>query len=300
MSGPDFIYIGPTKTGSSWLYKNLRAHPEIGLPPIKEIRYFWEQDIFGGLNTLSKWWYNHYKNYNHWHFQSIRFLFVKRIKFHLNSLAMIKFSYKDILWDYNFFFKKHNDYWYFRLFPKDKVCGDISPQYFELPETEIAKIKSILPNLKIIIGLRDPVERLWSHIKMDLCNKKNRKLSEIDMNDIIHYINQNPQHQLFDYISVIETWKKYFGENHLLVYFYEELHTDPIKLFKKICRFLNVSDTYIKKDLVLRKINKGVEGEIPDIILKDLLIDNFYYLKKMKIYFSEKYPTNWYHKYQGL
>ncbi len=37
---PDFVGIGAQKAGTTWLYHNLRAHPEIWMPPRKEIHYF--------------------------------------------------------------------------------------------------------------------------------------------------------------------------------------------------------------------------------------------------------------------
>jgi hypothetical protein len=49
---PDFLVISPPKTGSSWLAANLRCHPQLFVPAIKEIRYF---------NSLMQWldlnWY---------------------------------------------------------------------------------------------------------------------------------------------------------------------------------------------------------------------------------------------------
>jgi hypothetical protein len=38
--GPDFLVISPPKTGSTWLADNLRCHPQLFVPPTKEIRYF--------------------------------------------------------------------------------------------------------------------------------------------------------------------------------------------------------------------------------------------------------------------
>jgi hypothetical protein len=40
MRHPDFIYIGPHKTGSTWLFHNFAQHPEIFVPPIKYTNYF--------------------------------------------------------------------------------------------------------------------------------------------------------------------------------------------------------------------------------------------------------------------
>lgn len=37
---PDFIGIGAQKAGTTWLYKNLKQHPNIWLPEIKELHYF--------------------------------------------------------------------------------------------------------------------------------------------------------------------------------------------------------------------------------------------------------------------
>ena len=40
MSLPDFLCIGAQKSGTSWLDANLRFHPELWLPPAKELHYF--------------------------------------------------------------------------------------------------------------------------------------------------------------------------------------------------------------------------------------------------------------------
>jgi hypothetical protein len=37
---PDFLVISPPKTGSTWLADNLRRHPEVFVPGVKEIKYF--------------------------------------------------------------------------------------------------------------------------------------------------------------------------------------------------------------------------------------------------------------------
>jgi hypothetical protein len=37
---PNFLFIGPDKTGSTWLYEILRKHPECYVPPVKDIYFF--------------------------------------------------------------------------------------------------------------------------------------------------------------------------------------------------------------------------------------------------------------------
>jgi hypothetical protein len=37
---PDFLIVAPPKTGSTWLAYNLVCHPQVYVPPEKEIKYF--------------------------------------------------------------------------------------------------------------------------------------------------------------------------------------------------------------------------------------------------------------------
>ena len=39
-SGPDFMLIGAEKAGTTWLYRNLKPHTELWLPPEKELHFF--------------------------------------------------------------------------------------------------------------------------------------------------------------------------------------------------------------------------------------------------------------------
>ena len=37
---PDFLIVGPQRTGTTWLFHHLKSHPEIFLPKEKELYYF--------------------------------------------------------------------------------------------------------------------------------------------------------------------------------------------------------------------------------------------------------------------
>ena len=49
---PDFLIISPPKTGTTWLAKHLASHPQIFIPPEKEVRYF---DLLWRFHDLN--WY---------------------------------------------------------------------------------------------------------------------------------------------------------------------------------------------------------------------------------------------------
>lgn len=54
---PNFLFIGADKSGSTWLYEILRAHPECYVPTIKDIYYF-DRQYDRGLN----WYLSFFKH----------------------------------------------------------------------------------------------------------------------------------------------------------------------------------------------------------------------------------------------
>jgi hypothetical protein len=53
---PDFLVVSPPKTGSTWLADNLRRHPGVFVPAIKEVKYF--TSFFRGLDL--GWYLDHF------------------------------------------------------------------------------------------------------------------------------------------------------------------------------------------------------------------------------------------------
>lgn len=51
---PDFLGIGAQKAGTTWLYANLRCHPEIFLPDKKELHYF-DRRFHRSLRTYARY-----------------------------------------------------------------------------------------------------------------------------------------------------------------------------------------------------------------------------------------------------
>ena len=57
MSLPDFLIIGPTRTGTTWLHKCLNYHSQLFMPDLKEICYF-DKNFHKG----EKWYKKYFKN----------------------------------------------------------------------------------------------------------------------------------------------------------------------------------------------------------------------------------------------
>jgi hypothetical protein len=53
MTLPNFLFIGPDKTGSSWIFEYLRSHPQCFVPEAKDI-YFFDREYHRGLDWYAR------------------------------------------------------------------------------------------------------------------------------------------------------------------------------------------------------------------------------------------------------
>jgi hypothetical protein len=287
-----FIAIGPPKTGTTWLYANLLNHPEVFLPRDKELRYFWVRQFLGMTNIWSSLFNKH------WHFQGKRRKFISALKQHARQLLRgQRIDLKDLKWDIRYFCGTQNDAWYERLFPTQLVSGDITPKYCELSEDSINSIKTLIPECKVIISLRDPIEREWSRVKMNLLKHKGREgVAQVVDDEIWRHISDKQQHEANDYTALLERWQKFFPAENIFVFYFEELQRDPQNLFNRICDFLKIAHQHVPD--IDKKRNKGIREGIPSRILDQLLKLNYPFMVK----FSKKHPNefvdHWVSKYK--
>ncbi len=148
---PDFLCIGAHKGGTTWLYQQLDSHPDFWMPPFKELHYF---DQLSNVERAS----------------SPRCRDERDLRF-LESIKNLSAKpYIDL---------EH----YARLFEAkgSLLSGDISPNYSTLSNEVIRQVAGYFPTLKVIFLARDPVERVWSHLSMEV---RYRQIEPFDVTNI--------------------------------------------------------------------------------------------------------------------
>jgi len=205
---PDFLCVGAQKGGTTWLYQQLDSHPDFWMPPIKELHYF---DKLSRVQRPSPPRCRDERD--------LRFL--ESIK----SLSA----------------KPHMDLEnYARLFePKASLLsGDISPSYSTLSNQVIRRVVEYFPALKVIFLARDPVERVWSHLSMEV---HYRQIEPFEVTDV-DQVNRNLLRRgmrLRSYPSeIVARWKRYVHPDRFRIYFFDDLQRNPTELRRSILHFL--------------------------------------------------------------
>jgi len=129
---------------------------------------------------------------------------------------------------------------YARLFDAkgSLLSGDISPNYSTLSNKVIRQIVRYFPALKVIFLVRDPVERVWSHLTMEV---RYHQIEPFDVTDI-EEVNRNLLRRgmlLRSYPSAIAArWKRYVHPDRFRIYFFDDLQKNPTELRHSILDFL--------------------------------------------------------------
>jgi hypothetical protein len=127
---------------------------------------------------------------------------------------------------------------YLRLFSSARgyeAIGEASIEYFRYADPVAERIKRMIPHAKIIIILRDPLERAYSHYLMFFRNSRVAKSFCDALRDPKLY----PIY-VQTYTGPVRQFLKVFGVERVLVLMFEELKKEPHKVLLRTARFLNI------------------------------------------------------------
>ncbi|WP_320041125.1 sulfotransferase [uncultured Desulfobacter sp.] len=206
---PDVLCVGVPKAATTWLYFNLNSHPEVILPPKKELHFFSHRYNVKSSNSV----FNHKKKNSYWNFQ-----------FELTN---------PVHWR-----------WYKSQFRggENKVKIDITPTYCRVSKERIRQIKQRLPLTKIILIIRNPIDRAWSGASYFMDQIKGKSMAGLDLKkEILPWVLDAERLDYGNYIDMINTWDAFYDEEMIKYVFYDDINSDPEGTLNDIAAFIGIS-----------------------------------------------------------
>ena len=286
---PHFLGIGAQKAGTSWLYRNLRDHPGVWMPPIKEIHYFDHPNpiplLVQAYVTRSPSWRRRLRRQLRGGLRKMRRPSKRRV--HLG-------------WYMRYLALPRNDSWYASLFAPGagQIAGEVTPIYACLDESVVAKIHALTPEARIIYLLRNPIDRAWSQGAMlfDRGYLEYQSLYTVPEHVILAFINNasNNVYENSDYVQALDVWGNYYAEEQIFVGFFDQLVESPAALLRDILRFLDLpaGDAYIPAN-VGRKVNARRYPPMSPQIKRQLARRQYENLEQLHRRFANRYTAAW-------
>ena len=200
---PKFLGIGAPKAGTTWLHHNLAAHPDLYLPPEKELHYFTV-----ALHRGMRWYSSRFEDAG------------------------------------------------------ARIPGEITPGYIALNQRRIALVRDLMPDCRLILIMRNPVDRAWSHAVMKLARREGRTVESVSDAEFAAHFRGTMSRRRSDYLGTIKRWHAVFPPERLMVASYDEIKEQPQQLLKRAIGHIGASTAL---DWTLfpyaEVIDRGLEGE---------------------------------------
>ena len=249
-----FLSVGAMKAGTTWLYEQLKMHPDIYFTPEKEIHYFANiEGIEGQLSRRNR---------------------LAKLKSKIDEsagkdLAWLEDNMGDMSWYFGFADAENIDgRWYeslFRLKGGEKYCADFSNLYCQMDEKGWMNVRRVANNVKAIYTLRDPLKRLWSHYKFHMLwiGREDEVLGagfdEFRATLDKHWFWVNAEYAR-NYRFLVEALQ----EDEIMLLYFEDFREDPRAMLARVQRFLEISEVEPSEERVRKRTNVTKEIEIPE------------------------------------
>ncbi len=147
--------------------------------------------------------------------------------------------------------------WYLNHFNREsyKITGEVSPTYFDIANSILipSLIKTFNPNVKIILIVRDPIERALSHYNHLLKIEKKDEIISSEINDFFNVPlkeciteTTNMGYYLKQILSFSSYYRKYLyymqvcDKDNILVLRNDDLRHQPFETMKRVFGFIGV------------------------------------------------------------
>jgi hypothetical protein len=235
---PDFFIVGAAKSGTTALQQILASHPSVYMSPIKEPNFF----------------------YNEVAISELRHGLQDKLKKE-NAEQWINEGMNGELW--NAFLREEK--MYKKLFEKadtNQISGEASVSYLYSLEAA-KKIYTYNPNSKIIILLRNPSERAWSHFlmekRMGLVPKNFTEAFKINNNEDSKIWGKDPIFLSGGlYYLQVKRFLDIFPKEQVFICFYEDYKANPQKLITELLNFLGIDNKQEIKIKIANEARKSV------------------------------------------
>jgi len=274
---PTFFIIGERKCGTSSLYRYLVAHPNVLPCALKEPNFFGKGANYAYKNIAEYW-----------------ALFPEK-----KAQSSIKFDWPELNEEGVLY---HEEVTVNRSKDQKYITGEASVNTFY--EVKPQLVKQYLPNIKLILLFRNPVERAFSHHRMyqrfqeegrDLGFKVNDfatdVLAEIELikkGKRGHYLSPSI------YLNQLKTWVETFGKAPIRVYFAEELADKQlgINVMADIQDYLDLP-FFDYQEILEKRFNVAPNAKMP-VKIQRLLINFFQSRNKdLADFLGRSLPKSW-------
>ena len=146
---------------------------------------------------------------------------------------------------------------------QDKIKGDKSPTYSTIPLSRIRFIRRLMPSVRLILFMRNPIERAWSHAVMNLVKFKGRDVAEVPPSQFYDQFERGQDQGR--YTQILDRWLSVFPEEQMYAGVYDDIASDPLRVLREVCTHVGADTSVDFSQFPYRRVvNEGKRAPMPD------------------------------------
>ncbi len=169
------------------------------------------------------------------------------------------------------YYKRH-----FNHCQEEQIIGELGHLYFQR-EDSVKLIKKTFPDVKTIVCLRNPVNKLFSHYNHGASKNVFKKSFEEMIKDR-EWVNRFTQ----DHIH-LKKFLDNFPKKNILILIYEDAKKNPKKFIQTIYKFIGVDENYIPKSVNIKYNSTALRYSTKNKKVKSFLFKVYNILRKIPI-----------------
>ncbi len=244
--------VGAMKAGTTWIFDALQRHPDIHFCREKEIHYFFARHV--NPNILS---------------DRAR---MRRAQGYLSfnpEVSSRPILQKRVRWVANWLASPLDDAWFNALFmhrEQARWVGEFSNLSALLPVEAWADIHARTAKLRVIYTLREPIDRLWSHVRFhQKMQNRTEQLGAWSLDELEDHIRTGGDYlQHNNYTAAITRMQAALPPECLRVDVFDRIATAPRAFIADVELFLDVAPHDLPDDLINRVVNPSPPHTMPD------------------------------------
>lgn len=225
---PNFLGIGAQKAGTTWLHSQLARHPDVWLPPTKEMHYFDRKymRLPGAIvrydldPIMMRAWMKHQRR---------------------RALRALRHRHDGWRWLMKFQFGWRSEGWYKSMFRPlaGQIAGEVTPDYAVIPSQRIHYIKHLMPDARVIYLMREPVRRQWSQAAMYIAAQEMNGC-KAGPQELESYLGRDSNLRQSFYHENLRKWREVYPDEQLFIGALEEIEEAPERILRSILEFLGL------------------------------------------------------------
>jgi len=146
---------------------------------------------------------------------------------------------------------------------KKSIVGEKTPEYCSMSKERIQVLKKLCPDIRVILMLRNPVERAISELKHMRLRKR-----DYGINEQVEFLIRNCTK--YNYMNTVSKWKEILSPEQFMIINYDALASNGEKIINETTKFIGIPrlrDFHIDPN---KKFGEGVKIDIDESVLEQV------------------------------